>query len=445
MAVSVYRPVIARPAIHGSMYGPKQSSVLRLLRLRFGTLPRNDVAFKTALNTYEWRPYDCGLKHMPKAILALEDGLTFEGSSFGAQGESLGEVVFNTSLAGYQEILTDPSYKGQIVTMTNPHIGNYGVNQADVESRQPWVEGYVVRELSLVTSNWRSDMPLDEYLAKYNIIGIQGIDTRRLVRHLRDHGVKKGVLSTIDLDTKRLVTKAKNSPSIVGVDLVKEVTCDQPYDFQETMTDEFSWPVTKPSTACLAKDRRTHFIVCVDGGVKFNILRKLSQHGFRVKVVPANTTAEDILKFKPEGVFYSNGPGDPEPVTYLWSEMRQLIGKIPIFGICLGHQMVGLALGGKTFKLKFGHRGGNHPVMDLKSKQVEITSQNHGFCVDIDSLPKDEIECTHINLNDQTLEGIRHKKYPLFAVQYHPENAPGPHDSDYLFSRFYAMVNHGVW
>ncbi|OGX05357.1 MAG: carbamoyl phosphate synthase small subunit [Omnitrophica bacterium RIFCSPLOWO2_12_FULL_50_11] len=382
---------------------------------------------------------------MPKAILGLEDGLVFEGSSFGVEGEAYGEVVFNTSMSGYQEILTDPSYKGQIVTMTNPHIGNYGVNQADVESRRPWVEGFVVRELSSVVSNWRSEMSLPEYLANCKIIGIQGIDTRKLVKHLRDHGAKKGVLSTVDLDSKRLVVKAKDSPSIVGIDLVKEVTCEKPYDFRETLPSEFHWPAKGMSTSYAGPKRREHFIVCVDGGIKWNMLRKLNQHNFRVRVVPANTTAEDILELKPEGVFYSNGPGDPEPVTYLWGEMRKLIGKIPIFGICLGHQMVGLALGGRTFKLKFGHRGGNHPVLDLKSKRVEITSQNHGFCVDMDSLPKDEIECTHINLNDQTLEGLRHKKYPLFAVQYHPENSPGPHDSDYLFSRFYAMVDHGVW
>ncbi|OGW86864.1 MAG: carbamoyl phosphate synthase small subunit [Omnitrophica bacterium RIFCSPHIGHO2_02_FULL_46_11] len=375
---------------------------------------------------------------MTKAILALEDGLVFEGISFGHEGETYGEVVFNTSLSGYQEILTDPSYKGQIVTMTYPHIGNYGVNEADNESRKPWVEGFVVKELSPMVSNWRSEMSLDEYLKKHKVIGIQGIDTRKLVKHLRDEGAKKGIISTVDLDVKRLVQKAKNLPSIVGIDLVKEVTTKKAYDFNEGLLEEFSWP---SKALCPPKK---HSIVCVDGGIKFNILRKLNQHGFRVKVVPAHTSAKEILKLKPEGVFYSNGPGDPEPVTYLWQSMRELIGKVPIFGICLGHQMLGLALGGKTFKLKFGHRGGNHPVMDLKTKRVEITSQNHGFCVDADSLPKGDIELTHINLNDKTLEGIRHKKYPVFSVQYHPENSPGPHDSDYLFNRFYAMVDHGV-
>lgn len=362
-----------------------------------------------------------------KSILALEDGLFFEGTAFGHEGETHGEVVFNTSLQGYQEILTDPSYKGQIVTMTYPHIGNYGINEEDSESRRPWVEGFVVRELSPIVSNWRSQMTLDQYLKKYKIVGIEGIDTRKLVKHLRDYGAKRGIISSVDLDPKRLVQKAKESPSIVGVDLVREVTCEKPYDFNE-----------EPESA-------KHFIVCVDGGVKTSILRKLNQHGFRVKVVPAQTKADEILKLKPEGVFYSNGPGDPEPVTYVWNSMREMLGKVPIFGICLGHQMMGLALGGKTFKLKFGHRGGNHPVMDLKTRRVEITSQNHGFCVDPDSLPKNEVEMTHLNLNDKTCEGLRHKKYPAFSVQYHPENSPGPHDSDYLFSRFYAMVDHGVW
>lgn len=376
---------------------------------------------------------------MAEAVLALEDGLTFEGESLGFEGETCGEVVFNTSLSGYQEILTDPSYKGQIVTMTYPHIGNYGVNETDRESNRPWVEGFIVKELSPIVSNWRSELSLGEYLKKRKIVGVQGIDTRRLVKHLRDRGAQRGVISTADLDHKRLVKKAVDSPSIVGIDLVKEVTCQEPYTFGEELPADFTWPEHKGCPP------RTHSIVCVDGGIKFNILRKLNQHGFRVTVVPAHTTANEILSLKPEGVFYSNGPGDPEPVTYLWQTMRELIGKVPMFGICLGHQMLGLALGGKTFKLKFGHRGGNHPVMDLKTKRIEVTSQNHGFSVDPDTLPKNEAELTHINLNDKTLEGMRLKKYPVFSVQYHPENSPGPHDSDYLFDRFYAMVDHGVW
>ncbi len=385
---------------------------------------------------------------MARAVLALEDGLVFEGEAFGHPGETNGEVVFNTSLQGYQEILTDPSYKSQIVTMTYPHIGNYGINEADSESRKPWVEGFVIKELSPVVSNWRSEMSLDEYLKKHKIVGMCGIDTRKLVKHLRDYGAKKGIISALNLDSKRLVKKAKESPSIVGIDLVKEVTCEKSYEYNQTFPEGFSWP--QPLTLTLSPQGRgkgegkKHFIVCVDGGVKYSILKKLNQHGFRVKVVPAKTTADEILKLKPEGVFYSNGPGDPEPVTYVWQSMRSLIGKVPVFGICLGHQMMGLALGGKTFKLKFGHQGGNHPVIDLSTKRVKITSQNHGFCVDPDSLPKD-VELTHLNLNDKTCEGLRHKKYPAFSVQYHPENSPGPHDSDYLFNRFYAMVDHGVW
>lgn len=366
-----------------------------------------------------------------KAYLALEDGLVFEGEGFGAEGEIYGEVVFNTSLTGYQEILTDPSYKGQIVTMTYPHIGNYGINAKDAESFHPWAEGFIIKELSPVVSNYRSEMSLHDYLKKYNKIGIQGIDTRKLVKHLRDQGAKKGILSTVDHDPKRLVKKAQDSVSIVGVDLVKEVTCQKPFAFDETLLSGFEWGVSDP---------KKFRIVALDCGIKLNIVRKLNQHGFQVKVMPASTKAEDILKEKPHGLFLSNGPGDPAAVTYVVENLRKLVGKLPIFGICLGHQMLGLALGGTTSKLKFGHRGGNHPVMDLETQRVEITSQNHGFVVDIDSLPKDEVELTHINLHDKTLEGMRHKKHPIFSVQYHPENSPGPHDSDYLFQRFYQLV-----
>lgn len=373
-----------------------------------------------------------------KAILALEDGVIFEGESFGQEGETAGEAVFNTSMTGYQEILTDPSYKGQIVAMTYPHIGNYGINREDVESCRPQVEGFVVRELSGITSSWRSEEGLDEYLKKNGIVGIQGVDTRMLTKHLRDYGAKKGIISTVDLDPKRLVKKTKNSPGLVGIDLVRQVTCKEPYDFSEDVVPDFKWPEG------LLRPKKEYFAVCVDGGIKFNILRKLRQHGFRVKVVPASASAEEILAYKPDGVFYSNGPGDPEPVRYLWENLAKLIGKVPVFGICLGHQMLALALGGKTFKLKFGHRGANHPVMDLRTKKVEITAQNHGFCVDEKSLGG-MVELTHLNLNDKTLEGLRHKKHPVFSVQYHPESSAGPHDSDYLFGRFYEMIDKGVW
>lgn len=356
----------------------------------------------------------------------------FEGEGFGAEGETFGEVVFNTGLTGYQEILTDPSYKGQMVAMTCPHIGNYGINIADAESSRPWVEGFIVKEVSPVVSNYRSEMTLDTYLKNHNLTGIQGIDTRKLVKHLRTVGARKGVISTRDRDPKKLVSMAKRSPGIVGVDLVKQVTCPKAYDFNEVIPAEFGWGDFRKKRFSLA---------VVDSGIKWNILRKLNQHGFNLKVVPAHATAEEILALKPDGLFLSNGPGDPAAVKYLVATVRRLIGKLPMFGICLGHQMIGQALGGKTFKLKFGHHGSNHPVMDLKTRKIEITSQNHNFVVDIDSLPKDEVEITHINLNDKTLEGFCHKKHPVFCVQYHPENAPGPHDSDYLFTRFYELIS----
>ncbi len=369
---------------------------------------------------------------MKKAILALEDGVWFEGEGFGAEGETFGEVVFNTGLTGYQEILTDPSYKGQMVCMTYPHIGNYGINAADAESSRPWVEGFIVKELSPVVSNYRSEMTLDQYLKKYNILGIQGIDTRRLVKHLRTVGARKAVISTQELDPKKLIQKAKKSPGIEGVDLVKEVMCQKPFIFEEVMPAEFAWG---------DQQKKKFKVVAVDSGTKWNILRKLNQHGFHVQVVPATATAEEILAYQPDGIFLSNGPGDPSAVKYLVETVRKLIGKRPMFGICLGQQMIGQALGGKTSKLKFGHHGCNQPVMDLKTRKIEITSQNHNFVVNTDTLPKGEVEITHINLNDKTLEGLQHKKYPVFSVQYHPENAPGPHDSDYLFTRFYELVS----
>ncbi len=356
-----------------------------------------------------------------QAILALEDGKIFKGESFGTNGERYGEVVFNTSMTGYQEILTDPSYKGQIVTMTYPLIGNYGVNREDVESRKLFLEGFVVKECSKIASNWRSSQSLADYLKENNILGIEGIDTRALTLHIRKAGAMKAVLSTIDLDEKSLVKKAKNSPGLVGIDLVKKVTVDKKYLWQDIRQGAYK-------------------VVVLDCGVKYNILRELVKHKCQVIVLPAQASVEEILNLKPDGLLLSNGPGDPAAVKYVIQTTRKLIGKLPIFGICLGHQILGLALGGKTYKLKFGHHGANHPVKDLKSGRVSITVQNHGFCVDIDSLNQREVEITHINLNDQTLEGIRHKKLPIFSVQFHPEASAGPHDAEYLFGNFIALI-----
>ena len=387
-----------------------------------------------------------------KAILALTDGTVFEGEQFGATGEAIGEVVFNTSMTGYQEVLTDPSYKGQIVTMTYPLIGNYGCNEADVESIGPQVEGFVVREYSAYHSNWRSKWSLDTYLSEHGIIGIQGIDTRALTRRLRVHGVMNGCLSTDDLNPESLVAKAQAWPGLVGWDLVQRVTCPNPYAWRNSHQEENGQPSAvrhqqegSGLTNNLLTDNRqatanSHKVIALDFGIKYNILRQLTEHGCEVQVVPAQTTAEDILAAEPDGVFLSNGPGDPMPVGYAIETIQGLIGKKPLFGICLGHQLLGLALGGKTYKLKFGHRGANQPVKHLESDRVEITSQNHGFCVDIDSLPN-SVDITHINLNDNTLEGIQHREYPLFSVQYHPEASPGPHDSSYLFSRFTEMMD----
>jgi len=354
-------------------------------------------------------------------ILALESGKIFKGKSFGADGERCGEVVFNTSMCGYQEILTDPSYKGQIVTMTYPLIGNYGINKEDVESCKIFLEGFVVKEFSKIASNWRKEKPLDEYLKKNNILGIEGIDTRSLTLHIREAGAMRAVLSTKDSDEKRLVEKARSSPGLVGIDLVKEVTGNRQYIWNKAA-------------------KTLYKVVVLDCGVKYNILRELMKHNCQVIVVPAQTSAEEVLKLKPDGILLSNGPGDPAAVKYVVENTRKLIGKVPIFGICLGHQMLGLALGGKTYKLKFGHHGANHPVKDLATGKIAITVQNHGFCVDIDSLNKKEVEITHINLNDQTLEGIRHKKLPVFSVQFHPEASAGPHDANYLFGDFIKMM-----
>ncbi len=367
------------------------------------------------------------------AILALEDGRVFRGRGYGASGERFGEVVFNTSLSGYQEILTDPSYAGQIVILTYPHIGNYGVNPLDSESARPYAEGLVVRELCELASNWRSVEEASDFLAEYNLPVISHIDTRALVRHLRTQGSKRGVLSTIDFDEAALIAKAKAVPSMVGLDLASRVTTLWRYQWTEPTRDIFAAGKQTPGPA------RYH-VVAYDYGIKQNILRKLVDVGCRVTVVPATMTAEDVLTLKPDGVFLSNGPGDPEPLEYAARAVRGFMGKVPVFGICLGHQIIGLALGGRTYKLKFGHHGGNQPVMNLETRKVEITAQNHGFAVDPDSLNANDVALTHMNLNDQTLEGLRHKSLPLFSVQYHPEASPGPHDSAYLFNRFAEMM-----
>ena len=373
------------------------------------------------------------MKRKP-ALLVLEDGTTFEGESFGAEADAVGEVVFNTSMTGYQEILTDPSYKGQMVTMTYPLIGNYGINIEDVESRKPFVEGFIVREVSRVTSNWRNRMSLDEYLREHNIPAITGIDTRALTRRLREKGCKMGVISSGDLNAKRLKKRARSHPGLVGRDLVKDVTTDKPYTWREKL-----WTL-KEGYAEAAEKELTHKVVAYDFGIKYNILRHLVEAGCDVEVVPARTTAKEVLDRAPDGVFLSNGPGDPAGVPYAFGEVRKLIGKKPIFGICLGHQILGLALNGRTYKLKFGHHGGNQPVMNLSTRQVEITAQNHNFAVDVDSLSRD-VRLTHINLNDRTVEGMEHLTHPVFSVQYHPEASPGPHDSRYLFQRFVGLMN----
>jgi len=375
------------------------------------------------------------MKSTQKAILALEDGAVFEGWSFGFLGEKTGEVVFNTSMTGYQEILTDPSYKGQIVTMTYPLIGNYGINQEDIESQEPKVEGFIVKENSSIFSNWRGDKSLSDYLISHQIMGVEGMDTRAITKHIRLAGAMKAVLSTEDLDRDHLIKKAKASPGLIGRDLVKEVTCEKPYKWIGSNDPQFLNHHLPPSTS----DIRFKVVV-LDYGVKYNILRSLCDWNCEVIVLPASSRAESILSHHPDGILLSNGPGDPEGVPYAIETVRQLMGKKPIFGICLGHQLLGLALGGRTFKLKFGHRGANQPVKDLKTSKIMITSQNHGFCVDPNSLDPLEVELTQINLNDQTLEGMRHKRFPIFSVQYHPEASPGPHDTQNLFGEFIRMM-----
>ncbi len=372
-----------------------------------------------------------------KAILALEDGTVYEGESFGAEGECDGEVVFNTSMTGYQEILTDPSYKGQIVTMTYPLIGNYGVNAADVESAGPQVAGFVVKEYCALPSNWRSNEPLGSYLERHGVVGIQGVDTRALTRHIRTRGAMRSVLSTTDLNVDSLVQKAKESPGLVGRDLVKEVTCKEPYHWTEGLYDVLKGEARR------MQDEARYRVAAYDFGIKSNILRYLVERGCDVTVFPADAPAEQLLDTKPDGIFLSNGPGDPEPIRYAIDNVRKLIHERPTFGICLGHELIGLALGGKIIKLKFGHRGANQPVKDLKTRKVEITSQNHGFAVDLDSMERDSIELTHVNLNDNTLEGMRHRELPVFCVQYHPEASAGPHDSEYLFDSFAKLMDEG--
>jgi carbamoyl-phosphate synthase small subunit len=365
------------------------------------------------------------------AKLALEDGTVYTGRAFGATGERFGEVVFNTSMTGYQEVLTDPSYKGQVVCMTYPLIGNYGINADDRESSRPQVEGFVVRERSRHPSNFRATGTLEDYLREYGVIGLEGIDTRALVRRLRVRGAMTGVLSTVELDDAELVRKARAAPNIVGRDLVREVVPAGPFHWEEGFTNPF--------VTYLPARRTTHHVVALDFGMKHNILRCLVQVGCRVTVLPGTATADEVLAHRPDGVFLSNGPGDPEPLKYAIDAIRELVGVKPIFGICLGHQLLGLALGARTFKLKFGHRGANQPVLNQQTNRVEITTQNHGFAVRLDDLPAD-LEPTHINLNDHTLEGMRHRHVPAFSVQYHPESSAGPHDSGYLFEEFQKLM-----
>jgi len=375
-----------------------------------------------------------------EAILALEDGRTWRGRGFGAEADVVGEVVFNTSMTGYQEILTDPSYCGQIVTMTYPLIGNYGVNEEDIESRRVFAEGFIVRELSRTYSNWRSGGSLDHYLKTAGIPGISDIDTRSLVRHIRERGSMRGCLSTRLTGEQAVIERARAAPEMVGSDLASVVTCSESYVWTDAQSGAYgSQSLLHPDARGDAETSPRFHVIAYDFGLKHNSLRNLAALGCRVTVVPAHTSAEDVTALNPDGVWLSNGPGDPEPLTGVVANLKKLIGRYPVFGICLGHQLMGLALGGRTYKLPFGHHGGNQPVKDLTTGRVEITAQNHGFAVDGDSLPSD-CEVTHINLNDDTIEGLRHRSLPVYSVQYHPEAGPGPHDPSYLFDRFVEMM-----
>ncbi|MFZ3246347.1 MAG: glutamine-hydrolyzing carbamoyl-phosphate synthase small subunit [Candidatus Acidiferrales bacterium] len=377
--------------------------------------------------------------HEGSAVLALEDGRVFKGRAAGARGRRGGEVVFNTSLTGYQEVFTDPSYAGQIVCLTYPHIGNVGANLEDEESARPYIEGLVVRDFSEMASNWRASETANAYLQRYKIPVIWDIDTRALVRHLRMAGALRGVVATEGTAAEKLIEEARALPSMAGRELASRVSCAKQYRWESGSIPLAASYATQGESG--TAPTRRYKVAAYDFGIKQNILRLLVDHGCDVTVVPAATAAEDVLAMKPDGVFLSNGPGDPEPVTFAVQNIRKLMGRVPIFGICLGHQLCGLALGGKTFKLKFGHHGSNHPVKNLLTEKVEITAQNHGFCVDPDSLPSSEVEITHVNLNDHTNEGMRHRTLPMFSVQYHPEASPGPHDARYLFEQFTKMMD----
>ena len=372
-----------------------------------------------------------------KALLVLADGKIYEGEHFGSEGEVEAEIVFNTSMSGYQEIITDPSYCGQMVVMTYPLIGNYGVNPEDFESDRPHLSGFIIKELSKVQSNWRSRGSLEEFLKETNVFGIQGIDTRALTRRIREKGAQQAILSTDTSDPQRLIEKVRKSPGLIGRDLVKEVTCKNAYDWNES-----EWTIHSGKTKLKEVKDRPYNVLVYDFGVKRNILRKLTRAGCKVRVVPANLPADEVLATRPDGIFLSNGPGDPAAVPYAIDNVKTILGKVPIFGICLGHQILSLALKGKTYKLKFGHHGGNQPVLDVKSGKIEITSQNHGFAVEQNSFDSD-VDITFLNLNDDTVEGIQHKSWPVFSVQYHPEASPGPHDSEHLFDKFVNLMKVG--